>query len=166
MKRILILVAILGITSINIGSTVITEPIFFDVTKASPNIQLVEYISKYSVEYDIPASYLYNCAKAETGFKGLYHEKYNPYQVSPKLAVGPFQVRSICALDVWGREIPLDSLKTNIHLNVLTAVKYIDKLRTVYKIKDWGRLFTVYNQGFKRKDPYINDYAKKIIGKK
>lgn len=127
-----------------------------------PEIMIAEYIEKYSKEYDVPARLLYNCAREETGYRGIFQEGYDPYQISSEKAVGPFQIMDICAEDVWGRKVPKDSLLYDVHLNTLTAVKYIRKLKVYYKVKTWQQVFSVYNQGFKGKK-YINDYAKRVV---
>ncbi len=126
-----------------------------------PELLIATYIEKYSKEYNVPARLLYNCAREETGYRGIFQEGYNPYQISSEKAVGPFQIMDICAEDVWGRKVPKDSLLYDVHLNTLTAVKYINKLKVHYKIKTWQQVFSVYNQGFKGKKE-INSYAIRV----
>ncbi len=133
---------------------------------APPNYQLYEYMKMYSDEYDIPFDFALNCAYQETGYLGKFDFRYRPFtdrlRKSYADAFGPLQVRVPTANEMWkNRTITENDLAYDIKLNVISSFRYKQYLFRIYK--DWTKVYSVYNQGWKGSD-HINSYAKNITG--
>ena len=138
------------------------------ISLGPPNYQLYEYMKIYSDKYNIPFNYALRCAKEETGYKGKFDFKYRPFEnkirVSSAYAYGPLQVRIPTANDMWkDRVITASQLSYDIRLNVITSFRYKRYLYNIFK--DWLKVYSIYNRGWKGKDE-INNYAFQIVKEK
>lgn len=140
------------------ATTAVSLPPLVGIDKHSPpSIQMAYYIHKYAKEYNIPLSYAFGIAYAETRFEGPYHWKYNPHQVSCAGAVGPMQIMPATGQGMWkGQEVTRDMLLNNIEFNVQTSMKLLRKLHDRYS--NWKLVFGCYNTG----RPCVNDYALRV----
>lgn len=173
MKYLIILlttVYILSVVEKEPEATFIQES--YDATKIDPvklgppNYQLYEYMKRHSTEYEVPFELALKCALEETGYKGKFHFTYTPFidklRRSFANAYGPLQVQVPTANEMWNdRKITANDLGYNIELNVITSFRYKRYLYSIYK--DWVKVYSVYNQGWKGSSN-INEYALKIAG--
>jgi len=121
-----------------------------------PCLQMYFYIEKYAKEFRIPRSFAYGIAYYETRYKGPYHQKYNPAQISSAGALGPMQIMPATSRWINQENVSPQKLKTDISYNVRTSMKL---LRHLYdKYGDWKIVFGAYNTG----RPIINNYAKDV----
>lgn len=127
---------------------------------APPNFQIIYYLRKYSDLYDIPYFMAKRVAKEETGFTGIYHYNYDPFQTSFAGAVGAMQVMPSTGLWIMNNSISLYDLMYDIETNVNASLKYSRYLHDNYK--DWEITWSCYNQGVKG-EKNINKYAKNIV---
>ena len=126
-----------------------------------PCIQLYYYIEKYAADYEIPLSYAYGVAYAETHYEGPFDWKYKHSQTSCVGAVGPMQIMPATANLMWpDSSISVSRLKNDIEFNVKTSMKLLRRLRDKYG--DWKLVFGAYNTG----RPMVNDYAIKVYNYK
>lgn len=142
------------------------DPGQLDIIKLGPpNYQLYEYMKVYSGEYNIPFNFVLRCALEETGYSGKLDFRYRPFEdrlrVSYANAFGPLQVQLPTANEMWeDREITIDELSYNIKVNVISSFRYKKYLYDMFK--DWLKVYSVYNMGWKGKSN-INQYAKNIV---
>jgi soluble lytic murein transglycosylase-like protein len=125
-----------------------------------PCIQMYYYIEQYADSFNIPKRYAYGIAKAETGYRGPFHWRYNPAQTSCVGAVGPMQVMLATARFINRDGVSKDKLKSNIQYNVFTSMKLLRRLYNKYG--NWKTVFGAYNTG----RPCVNGYAHKVYNHK
>ena len=125
-----------------------------------PCIQMYYYIEQYADSFNIPKRYAYGIAKAETGYRGPFHWRYNPAQTSCVGAVGPMQVMLATARFINKDGVSRDKLKTDIQYNVFTSMKLLRRLYNKYG--NWRTVFGAYNTG----RPCVNGYAHKVYNHK
>ena len=125
-----------------------------------PSIKMYNCIKAYADTFDIPLRFAFGIANAETGYKGPFHWKYNPAQISCAGAVGPMQVMVATARWTIKDLVSKERLRTDIEYNVKTSMKYLRKLYNKYG--DWKIVFGCYNTG----RPCVNGYAHKVYNHK
>ncbi len=125
-----------------------------------PSIKMYNCIKAYADTFDIPLRFAFGIANAETGYKGPFHWKYNPAQISCAGAVGPMQVMVATARWTNKDRVSKERLRTDIEYNVKTSMKYLRKLYNKYR--DWKIVFGCYNTG----RPCVNGYAHKVYNHK
>jgi len=131
------------------------------IDQGSPaSIQMYNYIKQYADTFDIPLRYAFGVANTETGYRGPFHWKYNPAQISSAGAVGPMQVMVSTARWINKDNVSEHKLRTNIEYNVYTSMKLLRRL--FIKSKDWRLAFGEYNTG----RPCINGYANVVYNYK
>ena len=99
-------------------------------------------------------------AKAETGYNGPFHWKYNPYQTSSSGAEGPMQILLSTARYLNSDNVSRIQLRTDLKYNIRTSMGYLRRLYNRYK--SWPIVFGYYNTGY----PRVNDYALKVVNHK
>jgi len=125
-----------------------------------PSLQMYKYIKAYADTFDIPLKYAFGIAKAETGYNGPFHWKYNPAQISCAGAVGPMQVMVSTARGINKDMVSKERLRTDIKYNIYTSMKL---LRRLYNLRgNWKLVFGEYNTG----RPCVNGYAEKVYNYK
>lgn len=129
------------------------------VKKQLPCQQLNEALIKYSKQYGIPLKYCYALAYAETRYQGPKHFSYKHNKISSAGARGALQVMPSTANRICKRKVDLDSLKNDINLNVMIAMKLLRRCKD--KFGSWDKVFSFYNSGRTE----INQYALNIINK-
>ena len=125
-----------------------------------PSLQMYRYIKAYADTFNIPVSFAFGIANAETGYKGPFHWKYNPAKISSAGAVGPMQVMVSTARGLNRDEVSKEKLRTDIKYNIYTSMKLLRKLYNKYG--DWKIVFGCYNTG----RPCVNGYAHKVYNHK
>jgi len=125
-----------------------------------PSVKMYNCIKAYADTFDIPLRFAFGIANAETGYKGPFHWKYNPAQISCAGAVGPMQVMVATARWTNKDHVSKERLRTDIEYNVKTSMKYLRKLYNKYG--DWKITFGCYNTG----RPCVNGYAHKVYNHK
>lgn len=136
------------VASIRLGKVVsVTDP---------PCMQMYFYIEQYADSFNIPKRYAYGVANVETGYRGPFHWKYNPAQISCAGAVGPMQVMLATARHNNKDNVTKERLRTDIEYNVMTSMKVLRKLYNKYG--DWKTVFGCYNTG----RPCVNGYAHRV----
>lgn len=125
-----------------------------------PCIQMYNYIKDYADTFNIPIRYAFGIARAETGYTGPFHWRYNPAQISSAGAVGPMQVMVSTARWINKDGVSKEYLRTNIKYNIYTSMKL---LRRLYDLRgNWKVVFGEYNTG----RPCINAYAERVYNHK
>lgn len=100
---------------------------------APPNIQTLYYSQKYSDSLGVPYQQIRRSLEKETGFMGLFHFSYNPYQISSAGALGPLQVmKNTGRFIMRDNDIHKDDLLYNIPLNIKAGTKYAKYLLNKY----------------------------------
>lgn len=123
-----------------------------------PCLQMYYYIEHYADSFDVPRSYAFGLAYAETHYGGPFHWQYNHKQKSPSGAVGPMQIMPATAKMVDDIKIvSTQKLRTNIEYNVRVSMKLVRQLYDKYG--NWEVAFGCYNTG----RPCINSYAKGVV---
>jgi soluble lytic murein transglycosylase-like protein len=122
-------------------------------TNSPTSLHMYYLIEKYSKEYGIPRYVAFNVAYLETGYRGPFHWKYNPYQRSSAGAVGPMQIITRYAHNHAGRRVTEKELKTNLELNIRVSMSMLSKLYKMYG--RWDLVLGYYNTGY----PQVNSYA-------
>ena len=125
-----------------------------------PSLQMYRYIKAYADTFDIPVRFAFGIAHTETGYRGPFHWKYNPAQISCAGAVGPMQVMVATARWTNKDHVSKERLRTDIGYNIRTSMKYLRKLYNKYG--DWKIAFGCYNTG----RPCVNGYAHKVYNHK
>jgi soluble lytic murein transglycosylase-like protein len=125
-----------------------------------PCLQMYRYIKAYADTFDIPLKYAFGIAKAETGYNGPFHWKYNPYQTSYAGAEGPMQILLSTARYLNKDNVSRERLRTDIEYNVKTSMGYLRRLHNRYR--NWEIVFGYYNTGY----PQVNNYAKRVVNHK
>jgi soluble lytic murein transglycosylase-like protein len=125
-----------------------------------PSLQMYRYIKSYADTFNIPVRFAFGIANAETGYKGPFHWKYNPAQISSAGAVGPMQVMVSTARHINKDGVSKEKLRTNIKYNIYTSMKLLRKLYNMYG--NWKTVFGAYNTG----RPCVNGYAHKVYNHK
>jgi soluble lytic murein transglycosylase-like protein len=125
-----------------------------------PSLQMYRYIKSYADTFNIPVRFAFGIANAETGYKGPFHWKYNPAQISSAGAVGPMQVMVSTARHINKDRVSKEKLRTNIKYNIYTSMKLLRKLYNMYG--NWKTVFGAYNTG----RPCVNGYAHKVYNHK
>ena len=125
-----------------------------------PCVQMYTYIEQYADSFNIPKKYAYGIAKAETGYNGPFHWKYNHAQGSSAGALGPMQIMLETARRNNKDNVSPKRLRNDIEYNVRTSMKLLRKLYNKYK--NWKIVFGCYNTG----RPCINGYAEKVYSHK
>jgi soluble lytic murein transglycosylase-like protein len=125
-----------------------------------PSLQMYRYIKAYADTFDIPLNYAFGIAKAETGYNGPFHWKYNPYQTSPTGAEGPMQILLSTARYLNKDNVSRIQLRTDLKYNIRTSMGYLRRLHNRYK--SWPIVFGYYNTGYHR----VNDYALRVVNHK
>ena len=125
-----------------------------------PALQMYRYIKAYADTFDIPVRFAFGIAHTETGYRGPFHWKYNPAQISCAGAVGPMQVMVATARWTNKDHVSKERLRTDIGYNIRTSMKYLRKLYNKYG--DWKIAFGCYNTG----RPCVNGYAHKVYNHK
>jgi soluble lytic murein transglycosylase-like protein len=118
------------------------------------------YIEKYADSFNIPKRFAYGIASSETGYKGPFHWKYNPSQISSAGAQGAMQVMVATAKYINHETVSASKLRNNIEYNVMTSMKLLRRLHNLYG--DWKTTFGAYNCGY----PCINGYAVRVYNHK
>ena len=90
-----------------------------------PSLQMYRDIKAYADTFDIPIKYAFGIAKAETGYNGPFHWKYNPYQTSPTGAEGPMQILLSTARYLNSDNVSRIQLRTDLKYNIRTSKKEI-----------------------------------------
>jgi soluble lytic murein transglycosylase-like protein len=121
-----------------------------------PCLQMYYYIERYADSFNIPRRYAYGIAKAETGYRGPFHWRYNPKQTSCAGAVGPMKVMVSTASWINKEMVSRDRLRTDIAYNVFTSMKLLRRLYN--KRGSWKVAFGEYNTGY----PCVNGYAERV----
>ena len=122
-----------------------------------PCLQMYFYIEKYADSFNIPKRYAYGMANVETGYKSPMQWRYNPNQISSTGAQGPMQILLSTARWLNKDNVSRDKLRTDIEYNIMTAMKYVRKLKDTYKT--WDRTLGYYNTGY----PVPNSYATNVM---
>ena len=131
-------------------------PTLYQIGKQSDSpksVKMYYLIEKYSDQFNIPKYIAYNVAFLETGYKGPFHWKYNPHQVSSAGALGPMQIMPKTGKWLTEGKSTSSKLKNDIELNVMLRMKMLNWLYKKYG--DWGICCGYYNTGY----PKLNDYA-------
>lgn len=118
---------------------------------------MYESIEKYSDEYEIPKHIAYNISFLETRYKGPFHWRYNPSQISSAGALGPMQIMPGTAKLIQRTSVPKSILKNDIELNVKISMKLLRKLFNKYH--NWAIVCGCYNTG----KPMVNGYARYCV---
>lgn len=125
-----------------------------------PCLQMYNCIKFYADSFSIPLNYAFGIAKAETGYNGPFHWKYNPHQTSPTGAEGPMQILLSTARYLNSDNVSRIQLRTDLKYNIRTSMGYLRRLYNRYK--SWPIAFGYYNTGY----PRVNDYALKVVNHK
>ena len=125
-----------------------------------PCLQMYNYIKAYADTFDIPLNYAFGIAKAETGYNGPFHWKYNPQQTSSTGAEGPMQILLSTARYLNNDNVSRTQLRTDLKYNIRTSMGYLRRLYNRYK--SWPIVFGYYNTGY----PRVNDYALRVVNHK
>jgi soluble lytic murein transglycosylase-like protein len=125
-----------------------------------PCLQMYRYIKEYADTFDIPLKYAFGVAKAETGYNGPFHWKYNPYQTSHSGAEGPMQILLSTARYLNKDNVSRERLRTDLRYNIKTSMGYLRRLYNRYR--NWEVVFGYYNTGY----PQVNSYAKRVVNHK
>ena len=157
----MILVVIVVLSSSFKNTPQDSKKLTLTITETTPNdppcLQMYFYIEKYADSFNIPKRYAYGMANIETGYKSPMQWRYNPNQLSSTGAQGPMQILLSTARWLNKDDVSRDKLRTDIEYNVMTAMKYIRKLKNTYKT--WSRTFGYYNTGY----PVPNNYAHNFL---
>jgi soluble lytic murein transglycosylase-like protein len=121
-----------------------------------PCLQMYFNIEKYADSFNVPKRFAYGIAKAETGYRGPFHWKYDPAQGSSAGALGPMQIMLPTARSNNRDNVSRQRLRNDIEYNVMTSMKVLRKLYNKYG--DWKTVFGCYNTG----RPCINGYAQRV----
>ena len=157
------LLKILGLTPDTVQQSYRDEGIDY-VSYAPANIQVIEYGRQAADSFKVPYYITRNCAKAETGFKGVFDFGYNPYQTSKDgfASEGPWQILYSTAKAVLpGQSFSRKELRTNIKLNATIHAKLFRSLYNSSCRGSWLVSASCYNQGVAGLN-HINLYAKKV----
>lgn len=128
---------------------------------APPCLRMYDAIIKYADRYNIPKTYAFGIAYAETRYEGPFDWNYRHTQTSCVGAIGPMQIMPSTAKLMWKNlNFTNAYLKSNIEFNVHTSMKLLRKLHDRYG--DWKIVFGCYNTG----KPMVNDYAVKVYNHK
>jgi soluble lytic murein transglycosylase-like protein len=120
-------------------------------------LKMYDAIMKYADMYNIPKSFAFGIAYAETRYNGPFHWKYKHTQTSCAGAIGPMQIMPSTGRLIWkDSTFTNQELMTDIDFNVRTSMKLLRKLHD--KHGDWKIVFGCYNTG----RPMINDYAIRV----
>jgi soluble lytic murein transglycosylase-like protein len=120
---------------------------------APTSLKMYYLIEKYSTEYSIPKYIAYNVAYLETGYRGPFHWRYNPHQVSFAGALGPMQIMPKTGEWLTDGESTTKKLKMDIEFNINLSMKMLRWLHDRYG--DWAIVCGYYNTGY----PKVNDYG-------
>lgn len=127
-------------------------------TNDPPCLQMYYYIEHYADSFDVPRSYAFGLAYAETHYRGPFHWQYNHKQKSPSGAMGPMQIMPSTAKMIDNAKfISIPKLRTDIKYNVRLSMKLVRQLYDKYG--NWEIVFGCYNTG----KPCINSYAKNVV---
>ena len=83
-----------------------------------PCLQMYNCIKFYADSFNIPLNYAFGIAKAETGYNGPFHWKYNPHQTSPTGAEGPMQILLSTARYLNSDNVSRIQLRTDLKYNI------------------------------------------------
>jgi soluble lytic murein transglycosylase-like protein len=122
--------------------------------KTPKSLIMFDLIERYSTEYNIPKYIAYNIAYKETRYKGPFHWRYNPYQVSYAGAIGAMQIMPGTSRLINKKSVPKEKLMYDLEFNVKTSMKLLNKLYKKYQ--NWSTVCGCYNTG----KPIVNDYAR------
>ena len=117
------------------------------------SLKMYEIIEELCDEYDIPKYIAYNIAFLETRYEGPFDKNYNPYLTSFAGAEGPMQIMPSTANGIHKKHININTLRTDLRLNIETSMKLLKRLHNKYG--DWSLVCGYYNTG----RPIINGYA-------
>lgn len=108
-----------------------------------PSVQMYACLERYSEQYDIPKYILHNIAFRETTYRGPFDWGYKHNRESGYGAVGPMQVTSIAAKDVYGHSVSRSRLKNDIEFNIKTSAAYLSKLYR--RFNNWEKVISFYS---------------------
>ena len=139
---------------------IISSIIVFDIPSKIEKIiykkEYVEYVEKYSKEYNVEENLIYAVIKAESNF--------NPEAKSEKNAIGIMQIMNSTAEDV-AKDLNIEvteSKLSEVELNINIGTKYLSTL--LQKYNNVGLAITAYNAGIGKVDSWIENGTIKADG--